>query len=69
MKRFEQQWDNEWTTWDWNNNLERCCDCGKTHRVSYRVNNQGKLESKVVTDNKRTYAARRRMGIKITKAK
>lgn len=67
MKRFEQQWDGEWTTWDWNDNLEQCCDCRKVHRVSYRVNDQGKLESKVVTDNKRTYAARRRAGIKVIK--
>ena len=47
---------------------EMCCDCGLVHCVDYRVKD-GVIEQKVSRDQSRTYAARRRLGIKDNKEK
>ena len=68
QKRFEQVYEGEWDTLDWGKNHEMCCHCALVHETSYRVKDN-KLQKKVKIDNKRTYQARRRMGIKIEKTK
>lgn len=68
-KPYEQVWEGEWTPWGWKGNLEQCCDCAMVHKVSYKVDEAGKLWRYVTVDRKRTYAARRRAGIKIVKTK
>jgi hypothetical protein len=35
--RYTQIEDEEWVTWDWRENQERCCDCHLVHFVSYRL--------------------------------
>ena len=37
--------DDEWVTIAWKNQREKCCGCGKVHRVDYRVVD-GKLQFK-----------------------
>lgn len=68
-KRFEQVYEGEWTPWDWRDNEEMCCGCCMVHKVSYRVTDAGKLQRRVAVDRKKTYAARRRTGIKIVRTK
>lgn len=36
--------DGEWVDIAWKNQHEECCDCGKRHRVDYRVADGGKLQ-------------------------
>lgn len=36
--------DDEWVTIAWKGQREECCDCGKIHRVDYRVAENGKLQ-------------------------
>jgi hypothetical protein len=36
--------DNEWTTIEWRNQHEQCCDCGLKHSVDFRVAENGKLQ-------------------------
>ncbi len=38
--------DDEWVTIAWKGQREECCDCGKIHRVSYRVTEGGQLQFK-----------------------
>lgn len=66
--RYEQVYEGDWDTLDWGDNYEMCCHCALVHQTKYRVKNN-KLQKKVKIDNKRTYHARRRMGIKIEKTK
>lgn len=68
-KRFEQVWEGEWDTLDWTNNEEMCCGCNMVHNTKYRVDDRGKLQRKVSVDRRKTYAARRRAGIKIERTK
>jgi len=55
---------------------EMCCDCCLVHHVSYRVKDKEgnvlagvTVEQKVKRDQGRTYAARRRHGIKLERTK
>lgn len=68
-KRYEQVWEGEWDTLDWNNNLVMCCECCLVHGMKFRINDNNKLQVKVKIDRRRTYAARRRAGIKIERTK
>jgi hypothetical protein len=71
-ERYEQVWDGDWFDIRWRGHKEMCCDCGLVHHVDSRVrmvDGQRGLQQKATRDTALTYAARRRMGIKITRTK
>lgn len=67
---YEQVFDGEWFDIKTRGHREMCCDCHLVHIVNTRVRrvgNQLHVQQQCFRDNERTYAARRRAGIKITK--
>lgn len=46
--------------------ISECCDCGLVHHTEYKIE-KGRLLWRAVTDVRATIAARKRLGIKITK--
>lgn len=40
--------DGEWVTIAWKGQHEECCDCGKKHRVDFRVAENGQLQMRAV---------------------
>jgi hypothetical protein len=71
-ERFEQVWDGEWYDLKMRGHKEMCCDCGLVHWIDstiVTVGGQRGIRQRAVRDTARTYAARRRMGIKIIRYK
>lgn len=71
-ERYEQVWDGEWFDIKMRGHKERCCDCGLVHWVDSRVvtvAGQRGIQQRATRDAQLTYAARRRMGVKIIKYK
>ncbi len=75
MATYQQIFDGDWEPCS-KREREMCCDCSLVHHVSYRVKDKRgniltgvTVEQKVSRDQGRTYAARRRRGIRIEKTK
>ena len=47
--------------------IEECCDCGLTHRLTYKIED-GKVWVQYVVDDKLTRKARKRIGVKLSKS-
>ena len=51
-----------------NHDFDQCCDCGLVHIVEYKFE-RGMLFERVWRDDKRTSVARKKIGVKVVKAK
>jgi hypothetical protein len=67
--RYEQLRDGEWIGIHVGREgfRDRCCDCGSVHVVHYRTDDSGGLQMKATSDKRATAAARKRLGITVTK--
>jgi hypothetical protein len=66
VAKYQQVYDGDWEPCIKRNGREMCCDCGLVHWVDYRIKN-GVIEQRVRRDQARTYAARRRMHIRVVR--
>lgn len=58
-KLYPQVYDGEWVSVKKRGYKEQCCDCGKVHRVNYRVTADGTIQVQSFQDHRATAAVRR----------
>ena len=67
--RFQQVYEGDWLPVRMSGEERMCCDCCLIHRHRYKFDDKLGLMEQVQVDKKKTYAARRRAGVKIVKTK
>lgn len=55
---YYQVRDGEWIEVQMKNNYDQCCDCGLVHKINFRINKNGKIETQAFRHHRATNAAR-----------